>query len=238
MYGSGTIIESGIDYIYIADDWIPKHTMLSKYDRMDIFVDTSIYDSLSRNVERMLTKDSWQRNLLCDSLSAEEYKKVCAKPTNDPSFQSDHQAALKRLVERCRSTAAQLKLNESQQEALILSLQNRFVLLQGPPGTGKTKIAVAMCIVHRGMHNTVVTAATHKAVDHLLKQLMEQTDCFTDQKCNYNPSYGDVQCFGRTGNLENMDEDVKLQSVLTWMCSFEHEKISIEISIEKVCSSY
>ena len=74
-----------------------------------------------------------------------------------------------------------------------------------------------MCIVHRGANNTVVTAATNKAVDNLLKQLKEYTDMLEDQTHKYHPSCADVQCFGRTGRLEDMDETVQSHSVLTWM---------------------
>ena len=116
MWSYGTIIASERDKIYIADDWVPKKA-LCQYDRMDIYVDTSYFDSLRENVVCMLATESWQRKLLCGSLSAAEYRRVCAKPMEDPSFQPNHHDAVRRLNKNCRLATAQLALNESQPKA-------------------------------------------------------------------------------------------------------------------------
>ena len=80
----------------------------------------------------------------------------------------------------------------------------------------------------------VFTAASHKAVDNILMRLKKYTAFCMDHMCCYHPSYGTVQCFGRTGRLEDMDEAVQAHSVLAWMHAKQYQVKRFRKNMQKM----
>jgi DNA replication ATP-dependent helicase/nuclease Dna2 len=119
------------------------------------------WSDYSENLQRALDdlRRSPRRHWINDILSGAK------KPAYDPD-----------RMERGRGLAAGAKLDPDQEEAFVRALGARsHHLIQGPPGSGKTAVLARLaCALAAQGERVLVTAVTHRAINHALRKAQHQ----------------------------------------------------------------